>query len=357
MMENMNNLVSVIIPVYQAEAYLKECVESVLKQTHQNLEIILVDDGSRDRSGQICDELATREERIRVLHKENGGASSARNAGIRQAQGKYICFVDSDDTVPENAVMALYRAMENTNAHYAAGICGIRGSSKVKNPIETQTVIDFSRDAIKLLDYLTGSGSYSPYAKMFVTKIVRDHDVCYNEELKCSEDALFIRDYLCHCDCMVLVPEKVYEYNMGNETSLSKKGYEMYCEYFIEKLRALERLCDRLKLTEEEKCVFLSCRAIHGLRICANHYLKNWNDREKRKQLVVKSLELLRGWITLEESGVNCLPSGLREWWDKKAEFVRMNAGDKYYSAVEREFQSSERKNAVKKFVKKLLGK
>ena len=89
--------VSIIVPVYRAESYLLKCVESIAKQTHSNIEIILVNDGSPDNSGIVCDELAKNDERIIVIHKENGGVSSARNAGINVASGEYILFVDSDD--------------------------------------------------------------------------------------------------------------------------------------------------------------------------------------------------------------------------------------------------------------------
>ena len=92
-------LISVIIPVYNVEKYLRRCVESVLNQTYVNLEIILVDDGSLDKSKSICDEFAQKYERVKVIHKKNGGLSSARNAGIELATGEYIGFVDSDDDV------------------------------------------------------------------------------------------------------------------------------------------------------------------------------------------------------------------------------------------------------------------
>lgn len=93
----MEELVSVIIPVYKVEKYLERCVESVQKQTFQNLEIILVDDGSPDLCGAMCDEMAKTDPRIKVIHKNNGGLSDARNVGIEMASGNYIVFVDSDD--------------------------------------------------------------------------------------------------------------------------------------------------------------------------------------------------------------------------------------------------------------------
>ena len=90
-------LISVIIPVYRVERFLSRCIDSVIGQTYKNLEIILVDDGSPDRCGDICDEYACKDQRIKVIHKENGGVSSARNAGLDIAKGAYVTFIDSDD--------------------------------------------------------------------------------------------------------------------------------------------------------------------------------------------------------------------------------------------------------------------
>ncbi len=102
-------LVSVIVPVYNVEAYLGRCVDSILNQTYRNLDVILVDDGARDRSGIICDDYAARDSRVRVIHKENGGLSSARNAGIDAARGDWLEFVDSDDWIEPDAVESLLR--------------------------------------------------------------------------------------------------------------------------------------------------------------------------------------------------------------------------------------------------------
>ena len=110
----MSNLVSVIVPVYNAEAYLEQCLESLLGQTYGNTEILLVDDGSTDGSGALCDAYAAKDARIKTLHKENGGASSARNAGLREATGDYIYFLDSDDHIePTLLEKLLLSAKEN----------------------------------------------------------------------------------------------------------------------------------------------------------------------------------------------------------------------------------------------------
>ena len=112
----MQPLISVIIPIYNVEPYLKECVDSVLAQTYKNLEIILVDDGSPDKCGQICDDYKKQDDRIIVIHKENGGLSSARNAGLDICKGEYISFIDSDDYVSPCFIEILYKAACFNNA-------------------------------------------------------------------------------------------------------------------------------------------------------------------------------------------------------------------------------------------------
>lgn len=114
-----NPLISVIVPVYNIEKYLERCVVSIKNQTYADVEILLVDDGSTDSSGKICDRMAEEDERIRVFHKENGGSSSARNVGIAEAKGEYLGFVDSDDYISENMYELLWRAIEESGAEIA----------------------------------------------------------------------------------------------------------------------------------------------------------------------------------------------------------------------------------------------
>lgn len=112
----MRALVSIIVPIYKVEPYLKRCVESLRKQSYENIEIILVDDGSPDSCPVICDEYAKQDSRIRVIHQENGGLSAARNAGIEAARGEYLSFVDSDDYVAEDFIESLYELLQESGA-------------------------------------------------------------------------------------------------------------------------------------------------------------------------------------------------------------------------------------------------
>ena len=130
-----NDLISIIIPVYKVEKYLKKCIESVLNQTYTNLQIILVDDGSPDNCGKICDEYAKKDSRIEVIHKANGGLSDARNVGISKAKGRYIGFVDSDDYIKENMYEILLNLIKKYDADVS--ICNlydvIDGNEYIRN--------------------------------------------------------------------------------------------------------------------------------------------------------------------------------------------------------------------------------
>ena len=119
----MNELISIIIPIYKVEEYLDECISSVINQTYTKLEIILVDDGSPDSCPKMCDDWAKKDSRIRVIHKTNGGLSDARNAGIEVATGEYIAFVDSDDYIKPDMIAKLYAALCKEEADISA--CGI----------------------------------------------------------------------------------------------------------------------------------------------------------------------------------------------------------------------------------------
>ena len=139
--------ISVIVPVYQVEAYLPQCIDSILAQTFRDFELILVDDGSQDRSGAICDEYAGRDERVRVLHKENGGLSDARNAGLEQANGDYFLFVDSDDFIAPMMLERLYAGAQREGADLA--ICNFRYTfdTKEKKDFSTAMTAEILRGA------------------------------------------------------------------------------------------------------------------------------------------------------------------------------------------------------------------
>ncbi|EGO6689884.1 glycosyltransferase, partial [Enterococcus faecalis] len=128
--------ISIIVPVYNVEKYLEKCVRSILAQTFTDFELILVDDGSPDSSGAMCDQFAEQDQRVKVIHKENGGLSDARNAGIEIATGEYLGFVDSDDYIADDMYELLYTNIVKEDADLS--ICGIYDVYEGKEPVEKQ---------------------------------------------------------------------------------------------------------------------------------------------------------------------------------------------------------------------------
>ncbi|MDR2790731.1 MAG: glycosyltransferase [Campylobacteraceae bacterium] len=207
-------LVSVIVPIYNVEVYLKKCVDSIINQTHKNLEIILVDDGSPDNCGKICDEYAAKDKRIRVIHKPNGGLGDARNAGLDIAKGEYIAFVDSDDYIAENA----YEELINTAKKEAADIV-ISGFYYVKKSgifLYEKSLEGLNKEEI-LYQFLSDNYHSSVCNKFFKAKLFK--------ELRFTairfEDLFIMPSLILAAKKISFTPKAYYYYLHTNETSLT----------------------------------------------------------------------------------------------------------------------------------------
>ncbi len=346
----MEALISVIVPIYNCEKYLEQCIKSILSQTYSNLEILLIDDGSPDRCPQICDAYAEADKRVKAFHKPNGGASSARNMGLDHAVGDYICFVDSDDILPENAISDLWKGIASNRCQYAAGICGILNSVKVKNNIPAEKIIDYTENPMELLDYITQSGSYSPYAKIYDACVIQKHGLRYDENLKCSEDALFIRRYLSYCTRIALIPAIVYRYNTDNDESLSKKFYPDFCFYYAKKMEALEELTQRLPISESAKRNFIFDRAVHGLYISIHHYLIHCGEKEHAILLIGKAIDVLGKWVEAKGESVSH-----KKWWGRYAHAVQTHDAERIRCTAQKEIKLGNMVHRLKQSVKKII--
>lgn len=216
----MEPLVSIIIPVYNAENMIKRCVDSVRYQTYTLLEIILVDDGSTDSSGIFCDQFAQNDDRITVIHKERGGVSSARNAGIQVAIGKYILFVDSDDYIRTDYIYRQVAKFEESNVDIL--ICGyvrIKNNEKdIRDLIEKkfESLEDFSHE---FLYYYNGWFINAVWNKMFRRELIQ----CYfDESISVGEDFLFNLGYLKNCKQILVCDITGYYYIVSQNLSLGK---------------------------------------------------------------------------------------------------------------------------------------
>jgi glycosyltransferase involved in cell wall biosynthesis len=215
----MNDLISIIIPVYNMEKYLDRCLHSVLNQTYENLEIILVDDGSTDNSPNMCDNYALKDGRIKVVHKENGGLSDARNAGIRIATGDYIGYVDSDDWIEPNMYECMYKACAGNNAQLAVCRYFREYDDKTVND-GTSKVEIFSRDEI-LNIYITDKDGYMVYnsvwSKLFKRELVEG---MLFPKGKNSEDIMYTTRAFCKLDKAAYIDTCLYHYVIDRKDSI-----------------------------------------------------------------------------------------------------------------------------------------
>lgn len=223
--------ISVIVPVYNAEKWLRRCLDSILDQTVTNFELLLIDDGSDDGSGIICDEYAARDERVRVIHKPNGGASSARNVGIDNARGVWIAFADADDYTDS-------RWLENFNVDANSGYQLICQGLLLYRNIEEAQKKEFKEYGIIYdgnfkngIDRLLLAGMLGwLFIKCFKTELIRDRGVRFDERLKYREDEKFLLDYLRCDDLMKSVDAKGYYYMLSHEGKYKDNLYtEDFC--------------------------------------------------------------------------------------------------------------------------------
>ena len=217
--------VSVIVPVYNAGKYLDECIRSILDQSMEDFELLLVDDGSTDESGKICETFAGRDSRIRVIHKENGGVSSARNAGILQAKGERICFIDADDTVDRDYLRNLYHAADNEPDDLLV-IGGLRKCWTQKGLHERVLVFGdalFAKDKTEFHDFFRWLCNHTCYsvAKLYNRNILKENKLLFDEDVSTGEDRIFVFKYLKYIKFVKCIRYADYNYLWRGDWSLS----------------------------------------------------------------------------------------------------------------------------------------
>lgn len=216
--------VSIIVPVYNSEKYLTQCIESMISQTYSKIEIILVDDGSTDNSLDICRYYSKVDNRIKVVHKINGGASSARNAGLTEASGSYIMFVDSDDYIYPYMVEVLLQNIEEYNTDLV--VCGMTAFSEesINSTIYKKAFYDKKRDIAKFFSLLDGRTN-SLWNKLYKKELINHK---FNEELVIGEDLIFNLEYFENCKSIAVVDKALYFYRRTSHESLTQIYHESF---------------------------------------------------------------------------------------------------------------------------------
>ena len=280
----MENKISIIVPVYSAEPYIEKCVSSILAQTYQNLEVILVDDGSPDRCGQICDDYAAKDARIRVIHKTNGGLSDARNAGLDIATGDYIGFVDADDWIEPDMFAYLLDGLRRANAQIS--ICNVINREDRRCIIKNLNYKEYSSDeALKMLF----SDRMENYAcnKLFLRGLW--DDLRYPNG-KNFEDVLTIYKTFEKADKIVQLPDAKYYYRIRSDSISGSRD-------FANRIQIYTAFCSRYReaaprLPQYRESMFYRIRRYY----CHELSQRILHDKENR-ELNMELLAVLSSFI------------------------------------------------------------
>lgn len=283
----MDPLISIIVPIYKVEKYIHRCIDSLLIQTYSNLEIILVDDGSPDSCGEICDWYALQDQRIKVVHKENGGLSDARNMGISVAQGEYIGFVDSDDYVEPEMFEKLWKALKdnNTKLSMCSLICEDE-NGEIAEYSDAKLIKDGVFNAEELLVKIVQTNGWFyivAWNKLYHKSLLNDR---FYPIGKYHEDEFVISQLLWNAKKIAYISDKEYHYTYKRSDSITGERRN------VRHLDALEALYHRCLFYHEKKLdnLIFDNRTIF-FRELEKNYFYDKKDGEYKKRL--KELERL----------------------------------------------------------------
>lgn len=218
--------VSIIIPIYNTGDKLVRCLESVLNQTHDDFECLLVDDGSIDQSPRIIDEFAAKDSRFKAIHKPNGGVSSARNEGLRIADGEWVVFLDSDDTIKPNHIEAMLSVVEDGIDIVFTGFEQIVAGNQIVKGHAYDRQIYKGKDGIaNFFDETEALNFMIPWDRMYRRSVIVKEGILFDTKLSLSEDRLFCYQYLLHTSGIATIPEITYLHDATDQNSLSNRFY------------------------------------------------------------------------------------------------------------------------------------
>lgn len=303
--------ISIVVPVYCSEKHISDCVKSILAQKYSDFELLLIDDGSPDSSGRICDEYAEQDNRIQVLHKPNGGVSSARNAGLEMAKGDYIFFVDCDDYIEPDYISAMVSAVKERSGYGHIWCCfqtvtGYQYENAVPNLQSDEPYLIFDRAQIMDLHQMwldTG-----PCNKLYRRSVLMERDIRFPEDLSLGEDWLFNLAYL---DAVVstkilVITKPLYNYVRSGKESLD----EGYRPDMLEIYQHLNREChsylNKWNVSSEQMRIFYNSKFYSYEKVLRNtlrapdksrRILYNWNSKFMRSHEFQEILQKRDCWI------------------------------------------------------------
>lgn len=284
----MGEKISVIVPIYNVEQYLRRCIDSIINQTYKNLEIILVDDGSPDNCGQICDDYAKKETRIKVIHKKNGGLSDARNAGLEVCTGDFISFVDSDDWIELNTYEIMMKSMNEYNADMVVSNINYVYKDKVESKYSEGKIRCFNKEEAMKELIKDGLVQAVVWNKLYKSNLI---DNLRFKVRKLNEDEFFTYKICAKAERIVYIPEALYQYRQREDSIMGA--------YSLKRLDSVDAIYERLQfiknkfpsLYKYEKLTLCNTCIYNYQMILKNHNIDSDNTGRNKLKAYRKNIE------------------------------------------------------------------
>lgn len=285
----MNDLISIIVPVYNTEKYLDKCIESIVNQTHKNLEIILVDDGSTDNSGKILDEWAKKDNRIKIIHKENGGVSSARNLALDNATGEYITFVDSDDGLKENALEILCAEIKSEDFDFVQ--CAFTVISEDEEKFEEKEDKCIEKKEQILENFFSSKIAGVCWGTIFNKRIMQN--LRFRTDMCRQEDTVFVFNCCCNASKVKLLNQPLYLYYQRQESVM----HELFNEKYFDAFKTIDEMYEKIEI-KNQKYRYIVRREIDVSLFLIKQVRKHKKFQEKLpllRERIIKNRRLICG--------------------------------------------------------------
>ncbi len=297
-------MVTVIVPAYNAEKTIQNCINSIQKQSYKDIEIVVIDDGSTDRTKEIVQRLLRKDGRIKIISQYNQGASAARNKGIEKASGEYVTFVDADDEIEPQLIKVLITYLKKYNADYVkTSVIRINKNGQKARFDEKQKIIctsvqEWNEHFFDLMNH----GLNSPVGKLYKKSILTKSNVRFNLELVLSEDLIFNLDYLEHVNRLVFLPEAYYKYYIGN----SELTVKYRSNLFDCRKKAIELYSDFLKRNQINRDIvpFLYIKLMFSEAIGEVTHGTTKKDRLKKIRKNLKKEEIIKSVNECKATGI-----------------------------------------------------
>lgn len=304
-------LVSIIIPAYNCEKYIEACLNSVFNQTYENIEVVVVDDGSTDRTLDICMDLKNKYPEMILKTQDNKGVSSARNAGMESSKGEYVCFVDADDYIPSNYIYDLIQNKDENDDLVCCKYKMIEKDDGEKGDSKSTEVKRISKNDL-LSELLLGSKILgTPWAKLFKRSIINENNIFFDEGLKVCEDLFFCIQYAIKTDNNAYITKPAYYYRK-NDGSFNAKMQKQWDDIYLQRISVCERIekivNDSDSPSSVKRClkyqIYFSNARVYEY-VCASTLKKQKLKLKKSIRRVIRKYNYLYVWYMFKTKNFN----------------------------------------------------